>query len=86
MSHVYIVNLDACVSEDQLEDELRTYGVIRCIWVENHYAFIDFDNCKDAQKAIHELDGKHNWKVELSYYSRGTVVIVIVIMVATILA
>ena len=34
------------------------------------YAFIDFDNCKDSQDVI-DLDDKHNWKVELSHYSKG---------------
>ena len=34
------------------------------------YAFIDFDYHKDTQYAIRDLNGKHNWRVELSHYSR----------------
>ncbi|KAJ6745276.1 SERINE/ARGININE-RICH SPLICING FACTOR RSZ22A-LIKE ISOFORM X1 [Salix koriyanagi] len=34
------------------------------------YAFIDFDDKRDAQDAIHELDG-NGWRVELSHNSRG---------------
>ena len=51
---------------------IRTYGVIKRIWIARKpsgYGFIDFDDRKDAQDAIHHLNGKHNWKLEFSYYS-----------------
>jgi len=35
------------------------------------YTFINFDYHKDARDAIWDLDGKHNWKIELSYNSKG---------------
>ena len=34
-------------------------------------AFIDFDDYRDAQDAIHDLDCKHNWRVKLFYYFRS---------------
>jgi len=43
-------------------------------WVmrkQSSYAFINFDDRKDAQNAICDLNGKRNWRVELSHYSRG---------------
>ena len=63
MSRVYIGNLHARVSEQNLEEEFQTYGVIRCIWVARKptgCVFIDFDDHIDAQYAIHDLNGKHN--------------------------
>ena len=48
MSRVYIGNLDARVSEQEFDDELRIYGVIRRIWVARKpsgYGFINFDDC-----------------------------------------
>ncbi|KAG6772942.1 hypothetical protein POTOM_024372 [Populus tomentosa] len=60
MSRVYVGNLDPRVSERDLEDEFRRFGVIRSVWVARRppgYAFIDFDDKRDAQDAIHELDG-----------------------------
>ena len=36
------------------------------------YVFIDFDDHRDAQDAIRDLNGKHNWRVELSHYYRGS--------------
>ncbi|XP_021670201.1 serine/arginine-rich splicing factor RSZ22A isoform X1 [Hevea brasiliensis] len=74
MSRVYVGNLDPRVSERDLEDEFRRFGVIRSVWVARRppgYAFIDFDDKRDAEDAIHELDGKNGWRVELSHNSRG---------------
>ncbi|TYK31362.1 serine/arginine-rich splicing factor RSZ22A-like isoform X1 [Cucumis melo var. makuwa] len=74
MSRVYVGNLDPRVSERELEDEFRVFGVIRSVWVARRppgYAFIDFDDPRDARDAIHELDGKNGWRVELSHNSRG---------------
>ncbi|KAJ6758735.1 SERINE/ARGININE-RICH SPLICING FACTOR RSZ22A-LIKE ISOFORM X1 [Salix koriyanagi] len=73
MSRVYVGNLDPRVSERELEDEFRRFGVIRSVWVARRppgYAFIDFDDKRDAQDAIHELDEggpkkKQRWGVEV---------------------
>jgi len=35
------------------------------------YAFIDFDDHRNAQDAILDLNYKYNWRVELSHYYRG---------------
>ncbi|XP_009606695.1 serine/arginine-rich splicing factor RSZ21A-like isoform X1 [Nicotiana tomentosiformis] len=45
-----------------------------CVWVARRppgYAFIEFDDRRDALDAIHELDGKNGWRVELSHNSSG---------------
>ncbi|KAE9454608.1 hypothetical protein C3L33_13498, partial [Rhododendron williamsianum] len=60
MSRVYVGNLDPRVSERELEDEFRTYGVLRSVWVARRppgYAFIEFDDKRDALDAIRDLDG-----------------------------
>ncbi|KAI4376347.1 hypothetical protein MLD38_014118 [Melastoma candidum] len=74
MARVYVGNLDSRVSERDLEDEFRVFGVIKSVWVARRppgYAFIDFDDRRDAQDAIRELDGKNGWRVELSHNSSG---------------
>ncbi|XP_073004003.1 serine/arginine-rich splicing factor RSZ21-like isoform X2 [Typha latifolia] len=74
MAKVYVGNLDARVSERELEDEFRDYGVIRSVWVARRppgYAFIEFDDRRDASDAIRALDGKHGWRVELSHNSKS---------------
>ncbi|KAF5197239.1 Serine/arginine-rich splicing factor RSZ21A [Thalictrum thalictroides] len=73
MSRVYVGNLDPRVTDRELEDEFRTFGVLRSVWVARRppgYAFIDFDDRRDAMDAIRELDGKNGWRVELSHNSR----------------
>ncbi|CAL8102960.1 unnamed protein product [Prunus armeniaca] len=74
MSRVYVGNLSPRVSEADLEDEFRVFGVIRSVWVARRppgYAFVDFDDSRDAEDAIREIDGKNGWRVELSHNSRG---------------
>ncbi|KAK2441764.1 RS-containing zinc finger protein [Trifolium repens] len=42
-----------------LEDDFHVFGVIRSVWVARRppgYAFIDFDDRRDALDAIRELD------------------------------
>uniref|UniRef100_A0A7C8YV30 Uncharacterized protein n=1 Tax=Opuntia streptacantha TaxID=393608 RepID=A0A7C8YV30_OPUST len=74
MSRVYVGNLDPRVSERELEDEFRVFGVIRSVWVARRppgYAFIDFEDTRDAKDAIREMDGKNGWRVELSHNRGG---------------
>ncbi|KAL4333848.1 hypothetical protein GQ457_07G043790 [Hibiscus cannabinus] len=74
MSRVYVGNLDPRVSDRDLEDEFRVFGVIRSVWVARRppgYGFIEFDDHRDAEDAIRALDGKNGWRVELSHNSKG---------------
>ncbi|KHG29731.1 Rbp1 [Gossypium arboreum] len=69
MSRVYVGNLDPRVSERDLEDEFRVFGVIRSVWVARRppgYAFIDFDDHRDAEDAIRELDGAQAMGAEVT--------------------
>ncbi|KAJ6812366.1 serine/arginine-rich splicing factor RSZ21A-like [Iris pallida] len=75
MSKVFVGNLDPRVSERDLEDEFRVYGVIRSVWVARRppgYAFIEFDDRRDALDAIQGVDGKNGWRVEISHNSKGS--------------
>ncbi|KAI7755552.1 hypothetical protein M8C21_014093, partial [Ambrosia artemisiifolia] len=59
MALVYVGNMDPKVNERDIEDEFRTFGVIRSVWVARRlpgYGFVDFDDSNDAQDAIRELD------------------------------
>ncbi|KAK7843239.1 serine/arginine-rich splicing factor rsz21 [Quercus suber] len=45
-----------------------------CVWVARRppgYAFVEFDDRRDALDAVHALDGKNGWRVELSHNSKG---------------
>ncbi|XP_062220535.1 serine/arginine-rich splicing factor RSZ21-like [Phragmites australis] len=74
MARVYVGNLDAQVTSGELEDEFRVFGVLRSVWVARKppgFAFIDFDDKRDAEDAIRDLDGKNGWRVKLSRSSSG---------------
>ncbi|GBG67732.1 hypothetical protein CBR_g860 [Chara braunii] len=74
MSCVYVGNLDHRVTERELEDEFRRFGVLRSVWVARKppgFAFIEFDDPRDADDAIRALDNKNGWRVELSRSSGG---------------
>ncbi|KAF5207603.1 Serine/arginine-rich splicing factor RSZ21 [Thalictrum thalictroides] len=74
MSRVYVGNLDPRVSDRELEDEFRIFGVLRSVWVARKppgYAFVEFDDRRDALDAIRALDGKNGWRVELSHNSKN---------------
>uniref|UniRef100_A0A0D6QUB0 CCHC-type domain-containing protein n=1 Tax=Araucaria cunninghamii TaxID=56994 RepID=A0A0D6QUB0_ARACU len=74
MSRVYVGNLPAGTSERELEDEFRVFGILRSVWVARKppgYAFIEFDDRRDAVDAIQALNGKNGWRVEMSRSSRG---------------
>ncbi|XP_024381320.1 serine/arginine-rich splicing factor RSZ21 isoform X4 [Physcomitrium patens] len=74
MSRVYVGNLDPRATERELEDEFRVYGVLRSVWVGRKppgFAFIEFEDRRDADDAIRALNGKNGWRVELSRSSGG---------------
>ncbi|XXG61572.1 hypothetical protein AAC387_Pa05g0150 [Persea americana] len=69
MWKVYVGNLDSQIRERELADEFRAYGVVRSVWIARNppgYAFVEFDDRRDADDAISSLDGKHGWRVEMS--------------------
>ncbi|KAF3338260.1 serine/arginine-rich splicing factor RSZ21A isoform X2 [Carex littledalei] len=74
MSKVFVGNLDDRVQEKHLEDEFGQFGPIRSVWVARRppgYAFIEFEDKRDAMDAIRGVDGKNGWRVELSHSSKG---------------
>lgn len=69
MSRVYVGNVDPRATERDLEDEFRMYGVLRSVWVARKppgFAFVEFEDRRDAVDAIRALNGKNGWRVELS--------------------
>jgi arginine/serine-rich splicing factor 7 len=59
MTRVYVGNLDPRVTERELEDEFKAFGVLRNVWVARRppgYAFLEFDDERDALDAISALD------------------------------
>eukprot|EP00850_Spirogloea_muscicola_P022835 SM000314S12179 [mRNA] locus=s314:62877:65342:+ [translate_table: standard] len=56
-------------TEREMEDEFRVYGVLRSVWVARKppgFAFIEFEDRRDAEDAIKGSNGKNGWRVEMS--------------------
>ena len=55
---VYVGRLPARAREYDVERFFRGYGKVRDIMLKNGYGFVEFDDYKDADDAIRELDGR----------------------------
>ncbi|ODM92346.1 Serine-arginine protein 55 [Orchesella cincta] len=57
-TRVYIGGLPYGVREKDLERFFKGYGRIRDILIKNGYGFVEFDDYRDADDAVYELNGK----------------------------
>merc|ERR1712012_812463 len=55
---VYIGNIPNNARERDLERFFKGYGRLREVVVKNGYGFVEFDDYRDADDAVHDLDGK----------------------------
>jgi len=55
---IFIAKLSADVREKDLDYEFRRFGTIRNIQLKRGYAFIEYDDYKDAEDAIKDMDGR----------------------------
>ena len=58
---VYVGDLPRDASEDELDKAFGYYGPIRNIWISRDphgYAFVEFEEGRDAEDAIKELNGR----------------------------
>ncbi|XP_044754126.1 serine-arginine protein 55 [Coccinella septempunctata] len=57
-SRVYVGGLPYGTSERDLERFFRGYGRMRDVLIKNGYGFVEFDDHRDADDAVYELNGK----------------------------
>ncbi|GFS53065.1 hypothetical protein NPIL_78012 [Nephila pilipes] len=57
-TRVYIGHLSLDCRERHLEKFFKGYGKIREILIKNGFGFVEFDDYKDADDAVFELNGK----------------------------
>ena len=55
---VYIGNLGDDVRERDVEKFFKGFDKVSDISIKNGYGFVDFDDYRDADDAVHDLDGK----------------------------
>ena len=60
-SRIYLGNLEPRADQRDIEDFFRKHGRINNIWVARQppgFAFVDFDDPRDAEDAVRDLDGR----------------------------
>ena len=55
---VYVGNLGNDIRERDLERFFKGFGKLSEISIKNGYGFVDFEDYRDADDAVHDLDGK----------------------------
>jgi RNA recognition motif-containing protein len=55
---IFVAKLNSSVREKDLDYEFRKFGTIKNIQMKRGYAFIEYEDYKDAEDAIKEMDGK----------------------------
>eukprot|EP00208_Stichococcus_sp_RCC1054_P007502 CAMPEP_0206134830 /NCGR_PEP_ID=MMETSP1473-20131121/237_1 /ASSEMBLY_ACC=CAM_ASM_001109 /TAXON_ID=1461547 /ORGANISM="Stichococcus sp, Strain RCC1054" /LENGTH=87 /DNA_ID=CAMNT_0053526455 /DNA_START=143 /DNA_END=402 /DNA_ORIENTATION=- len=66
---IYVGNLPSGIAERDLEDEFIRFGTLKSVWVARKppgFAFIEFEDPRDAEDATRKLDGFKGWRVEIS--------------------
>lgn len=57
-SQIFIAKLDSSVREKDIDYEFRRYGSIRSILLKRGFAFVEYEDQKDAEEAIKDMDGR----------------------------
>eukprot|EP01025_Chloroclados_australasicus_P006314 TRINITY_DN12043_c0_g1_i5.p2 TRINITY_DN12043_c0_g1~~TRINITY_DN12043_c0_g1_i5.p2 ORF type:complete len:216 (-),score=32.00 TRINITY_DN12043_c0_g1_i5:387-1034(-) len=71
-TRLFVGNLRDDTTERDIEKEFGRYGRLRKVWVARRppgFAFVEYDDYRDAEEAVRKVDGLHGWQVE---YSRET--------------
>ncbi|TRY69153.1 hypothetical protein TCAL_02180 [Tigriopus californicus] len=55
---VFIGNIPGHTRERDVERFFKNYGRMRDVVIKHGYGFVEFDDYRDAEDAVHELDGK----------------------------
>lgn len=73
-TRVYIGHLSYHARERDIERFFKGYGRIRDVMLKNGYGFVEFDDYRDADDAVYELNGKELCGERVSIeHARGTV-------------
>lgn len=57
-TQIFVAKLASGVREKDIDYEFRRFGTIKNVQLKRGYAFIEYDDYKDAEEAIKEMDGR----------------------------
>eukprot|EP01024_Parvocaulis_polyphysoides_P037906 TRINITY_DN33875_c0_g1_i1.p2 TRINITY_DN33875_c0_g1~~TRINITY_DN33875_c0_g1_i1.p2 ORF type:complete len:231 (-),score=32.05 TRINITY_DN33875_c0_g1_i1:107-754(-) len=73
-TRVFVGNLREGTTERDLENEFQKHGYIRKVWVARNppgFAFVEFDDYRDAEDSIRKMNGVNDWQVEFAREGRN---------------
>ncbi|KDD72583.1 hypothetical protein H632_c3166p0 [Helicosporidium sp. ATCC 50920] len=66
---VYVGNLSPNITEQEISDEFTKFGSVASVWVARNpagFAFVQYEELRDAEDAVEKLNDKNGWRVELA--------------------
>jgi arginine/serine-rich splicing factor 4/5/6 len=57
-TQIFIAKLSSSIREKDLDYEFRRFGNIKNIQLKRGYAFIEYEDIKDAEDAVKDMDGR----------------------------
>jgi arginine/serine-rich splicing factor 4/5/6 len=57
-TQIFIAKLSSSIREKDLDYEFRRFGNIKNIQLKRGYAFIEYEDYKDAEDAVKDMDGR----------------------------
>lgn len=55
---IFVAKLSSSIREKDMDYEFRRFGPIKNIQLKRGYAFIEYEDYRDAEEAIHDMDGR----------------------------
>lgn len=59
-AQVYIGNLPKSITKEEINRMFKSYGTIKEISIKNRFAFVDYADSYEAEKAIKKMNGYSN--------------------------
>lgn len=70
-TRIFVGQLPKKIRSNYLDEQFSKFGKIRDIDLKTNHAFIEFDNPRDAEEAVEEMDGKTIMDSKISVQLKG---------------
>ena len=57
-TRVYLGRIPLDIKEREVEKFFKNYGTVKNVNIKTGFAFLEFDDKRDAEDAVYDLDGK----------------------------
>lgn len=68
---IFVGQLSKKVRTSDIEDSFGKYGKIKDVEMKTNHAFVEFENSRDAEEAVEEMDGKSLLDCKITVQFKG---------------